>query len=245
MFNYATAKGADTRAKILGTALALFRERGFEATTMRDIARAAGMSLGAAYHYFPSKDAIVLAYYHQVEQEHERRVDKALERASSLSERLAIPFHAKLDIVSGDRPLLGALLRFTGQPSHPLSFLGPATQDIRLRSMAVFAATLRDERLTSDVRTLAPVALWALHMGILLFFLYDQSASQQRTRKLVDRSVALFVWILKATKLPGLRALPRKGLDVLTEAGLVPSAEEISASSPSAQAPAPNAEMRA
>ena len=36
-------------------ALGLFRKRGFHKTSMRDIARAAEMSPGAAYHYFPSK----------------------------------------------------------------------------------------------------------------------------------------------------------------------------------------------
>ena len=229
MFNYATAKGADTRARILNTALALFRERGFEATTMRDVARTAGMSLGAAYHYFASKDAIVLAYYHQVDGEHAARVEKALPRASSLAERLAVPFHTKLDILASDRPLMGALLRFTGQPTHPLSFLGKDTADIRLHSIGIFAESLREERLADDVRALAPTALWALHMGILLFFLYDQSPNQQRTRALADASIGLFVWLLRAVKLPGLRALPKRLLKVLDDAGLVPSAEHVSA----------------
>lgn len=226
MFNYATTKGADTRARILSTALALFRERGFEATTMRDVARASGMSLGAAYHYFASKDAIVLAYYHQVDREHAARVEKALPRASSLAERLAVPFHTKLDILAGDRPLMGALLRYTGQPTHPLSFLGRGTRDIQLHSMSIFAEALRSERLAEDVRTLAPVALWSLHMGILLFFLYDQSPNQQRTRRLVDASVGLFVWLLKAVKLPGVRVLPKRLLELLDDAGLVPRSEE-------------------
>jgi len=233
MFNYATTKGADTRARILSTALALFRERGFEATTMRDVARASGMSLGAAYHYFASKDAIVLAYYHQVDREHAARVEKALPRASSLAERLAVPFHTKLDILAGDRPLMGALLRFTGQPTHPLSFLGRGTRDIQLHSMSIFAESLRAERLAEDVRTLAPVALWSLHMGILLFFLYDQSPNQQRTRRLVDASVGLFVWLLKAVKLPGVRALPKRLLELLDDAGLVPRSEENTALAPS------------
>jgi len=233
MFNYATTKGADTRARILSTALALFRERGFEATTMRDVARASGMSLGAAYHYFASKDAIVLAYYHQVDREHAARVEKALPRASSLAERLAVPFHTKLDILAGDRPLMGALLRYTGQPAHPLSFLGRGTRDIQLHSMSIFAESLRAERLAEDVRTLAPVALWSLHMGILLFFLYDQSPNQQRTRRLVDASVGLFVWLLKAVKLPGVRALPKRLLELLDDAGLVPRSEENTALAPS------------
>ena len=67
MFKTKTPKGADTQARIFDAALALFRTRGFEATTMRDVAEAAELSLGAAYHYFSSKEAIVLAYYTRVQ----------------------------------------------------------------------------------------------------------------------------------------------------------------------------------
>src|SRR5690348_1319578 len=52
-----------TRRHLVERALALFQERGVEGTTMRDIAKAAGMSLGAAYYYFPSKEALVFAFY--------------------------------------------------------------------------------------------------------------------------------------------------------------------------------------
>ena len=229
MFKTSTAKGAESQARILEAALTLFRERGFEATTMRDVAARSGMSLGAAYHYFATKEAIVLAYYVQVAVEHARRVEELLPRVKSLQDKLSASIHAKLDIVEEDRPLLGALLRFTGQPSHPLSFLGPATRDLQLHSMAVLAAPLRDLSLPDDTRTLAPVALWAMHMGILLYFLYDESPGQRRTRRLVDGSASLFVTGLKLLRLPGIRAISRKVLAVLTDAGVVPSAEAIAA----------------
>ena len=74
MFKTKTAKGEDTSRRVFDTALRLFRDRGFEGTTMRDIADEAGLSLGAAYHYFVSKDAIVHAYYDRVQDEHARRV---------------------------------------------------------------------------------------------------------------------------------------------------------------------------
>src|SRR5688572_14850529 len=121
MFKTATPKGAETQARILDAALTLFRERGFDATTMREVASQAGMSVGAAYHYFPTKEAIVLAYYLQVTTEHARRVREELPGARSLNEKLALGINIKLDILRDDRPLMGALLRFTGQPSHPLS----------------------------------------------------------------------------------------------------------------------------
>ena len=57
-----TARAEDTRKRIYEAALELFRENGFEQTTMRDIAQKAGVALGAAYYYFASKEAIVGTY---------------------------------------------------------------------------------------------------------------------------------------------------------------------------------------
>src|SRR5687767_6642126 len=87
----------ETRRQILDTALGLFRERGFEDTTIREIAGAAGLSLGAAYYYFNSKEAIVAAYYEYVQQEHLRRCREAFARGGGLRERLRAALHTKID----------------------------------------------------------------------------------------------------------------------------------------------------
>ena len=227
MFKSVGHKGEESRARIYDAAMALFRERGFESATMRDVAAAAGMSLGAAYHYFPSKDSIILAFYDRVTDEHERRVRQALAGLTSLRDRLRAPFHIKLDILQADRPLMGALLRYAGQPDHPLSFLGAATRQIQVRSMVMFAESLRGVSLPQETRVLAPIALWAMHMGILLFFLYDKSPRQQLTRKLIDGGVDLFATALRLAKLPVLGGFRRKSLALLTEAGLVPRVHEL------------------
>ena len=222
-----TIKGTATRERLYATALALFRTRGFDATTMRDIATGAGMSLGAAYHYFDGKDAIVAEYYNEVQQLHAGRVRGAAARLPKLADRLKLALHAKLDIVAGDRPLLGALLRYTGDPSHPLSFLGRGTRDIQLHSMAVFADAIADEPMPDDVRALSPLLLWAMHMGVLLYFLYDESPGQRRTHALVDRAVDLFVGSLRIAKLAPLRPIRARVRALLDEAGLVPSTADI------------------
>jgi AcrR family transcriptional regulator len=49
----------DRRTQLIGVAGELFAERGFDATTVRDIAEAAGMLSGSLYHHFASKEAIV------------------------------------------------------------------------------------------------------------------------------------------------------------------------------------------
>ncbi len=229
MFNNAakTPKGKETRRRVLSTALTLFRAHGFEATTMREIAGEAGLSLGAAYHYFPSKEAIVFGYYESVQVEHEQRVRTLVGETRTMRDRIGGAMHTKLDILQEDRPLMGALLRFTGEPKHPLSFLGERTRPLQLRSIATFAHTVADERLPNDLAQLVPLTLWSMHMGLLLYFLYDESPKQRRTRQLTDGAVELFTRSLVLMKLPLLRPVRKRVATLLADAGLVPDADAI------------------
>ena len=56
--NRHTAKSEASRRKVLDAALALFSSQGFGATSMRQIAQRAGLSVGNVYHHFPNKEAI-------------------------------------------------------------------------------------------------------------------------------------------------------------------------------------------
>lgn len=222
-----TAKGKETRERILAAALGLFRARGFEAATMRDVAAEAGMSLGAAYHYFAGKEAIVLAYYERVQAEHERRVAEVLSGGGDLRTRVATALHLKLDTLREDRGLAGALLRYTGDPDHPLSFLGRGTRELTHRSMAVYADAVGEADVPADLRVLVPVLLWAMQMGLLLYFLYDESAGQARTRALVEGAADLFVSFLKLARVPLFRPIRSKVVALLDSAGLIPAEESI------------------
>jgi AcrR family transcriptional regulator len=221
MFKSATAKGAATRATLLEVALRLFREKGFDQTTMREIAVRAGLSLGAAYHYFPSKEAIILAYYAHVQRQHIHLAQQALATTTELRDRLAAVMHTKLDVLAEDRKIMGALLRFTGDPTHPLSFLGQTARPIQLASIRVFDDALEGAALPPDLRRIAPTALWALHMGILLYFLYDDSPNHARTRRLVDGAMGLVVRMLPVMRFPLFKPVRARLVALLDEAGLV------------------------
>jgi AcrR family transcriptional regulator len=54
-------KRAARRAQILNAAWACFQRQGLHATTMDDIIRASGLSAGAVYSYYPSKEELILA----------------------------------------------------------------------------------------------------------------------------------------------------------------------------------------
>jgi AcrR family transcriptional regulator len=214
----------DTRREIFTTALALFREQGFERTTMRDVAGRVGVSLGAAYYYFASKDAIVGAYYDHVHEEHASRCRTAFAADTALRARLRAALHGKVDVLAADRKLLRALFRYGGDPDHELSWFGPATAQRRRDSIALFAEALAGESLPADLRDAGPTLLWALHMGVLLFFVYDESPGQRRTRRLIDATVDLAVDLRRIVTSPLLRPVRRRLLGILGDAGLLGAA---------------------
>ena len=217
----ATDKGEQTRSQIFSSALELFRERGFDPTTMQEIATRAGVAKGAAYYYFPSKEALIQAYYETVQTEQERLCADFFATNKVLKPRLHLALHSKLDLARNDRNLLGVVFRYTGEPQHPLSCLGPGTAEIRRRSTEVFRDAISQEKLPQDLRVLLPIALWALQMGLLVMFLYDASPNQQRTRRMADGALNLTLKLLGLAKLAVLKPVRTAILKLLQEAELL------------------------
>ena len=217
-----TDKAEQTRMAIFQAALQLFREGGFDRTTMQDIAVRAGVVKSAAYYYFPSKDAIIAAYYETVQTEQERLCAEAFAATKKLEPRLKIALHSKLDLAKDDRNLLGVVFRYTGEPAHPLSCLGRGTQEIRRRATNIFRDAIAEEKLPPDLRELLPMALWAMQMGLIVMFLYDESPGQRRTRRLTDGALDLTLKLLGLAKLPVLKPVRKRVLELLKDAALLP-----------------------
>ena len=215
--------GEKTKAVILQTALELFRRRGFAVTTMRDIARSAKVATGAAYYYFPSKEAIVAAYYDQVQRLHAEKVREELNGKAGLRERLGVAMHSKLEILKDDRRFLGALFRYTGDPDHPLSVFGKGTHAQRSQSVAIFQEAIAGTNVSEELRQLLPWALWLAHLGMILFFIYDETEGQQRTHNLADGILDLLTQLIELTSSallrPFVQPFQTKILGMLREAG--------------------------
>jgi AcrR family transcriptional regulator len=218
----ATGKGEQTRHHIFRSALEVFREQGVDRTTMQEVAARAGVAKGAAYYYFPSKEAIIQAYYETVQEQQERLCAQVFAQGGTLRDRLAVAMNSKFDLAGADRKLLGVVFRYTGEPDHPLSCLGQGTFEIRRRATRVFRDAIAPEKLPKDLQQLLPVALWALQMGLLVMFLYDSSEEQHRTRRLAGGALDLTLKLLGLAKLPVLKPVRTKILALLRDANLLP-----------------------
>jgi AcrR family transcriptional regulator len=197
------AKSEETRERILQAAIELFQRKGFDETSMREIATEASVATGAAYYYFASKDAIVLAFYDQAQKDMEPHLEQALSRSKDLKQRLAALLQVKLEYFEPNRRLLGALSAHA-DPEHPVSPFSIHTREIRDRDVSFFQRALTGSRyrVPNDLETHLPRLLWLYQMGVILFWIYDRSPEQKRTRALVDKSVAVVVRLVKLSAFP-------------------------------------------
>lgn len=195
-----TPRGEETRAKILASALVRFRRRGFDKTTMREIADASGVALGAAYYYFPSKEAIVLAYYGQTQRNSTELATRVFESTSDIRARLRAAMNTRLDVIAADRKLLSALFRSIADPSSPVSVFSSESATVREESVRIFDTAIDTspevEALDREARRVLVLALWSLQMGFILYFIHDRSPGQRKTRALVDGVLDLVVGLL-------------------------------------------------
>lgn len=208
-------KSEATRARLLECALELFQEHGVDNTTMRDIANAAGMSLGAAYYYFPSKEALVFAYY-----EANQAVVERLRPTGTLREQLGEILHAKLRSIRSHRHMLGTILPRLINPGDPLSAFSAQTREVRTRAIEVFARPLRGQGLPEDVVGVAAHALWLFQLGAMLAYLNDTSGHQKRTHGLVDDALDMLVPLLPVLATPMGRNIVERVVGALDRAGI-------------------------
>jgi AcrR family transcriptional regulator len=213
---------SSTRDRILSSALALFRKKGFDRTTMRDVAKAAKTSLGAAYYYFPAKEAFVLAHWQSQMYEHERRSREVFSKSDDLAERVKAVFRHRIDLIKNDRPLLAGLFRGIGDVESPVSVFGGDTAALRARAIGLFREALEVDAVPEELRDAAALGLWVLMLAVVLYFTHDASPQQAKTRALAEGAVDLLVPLLPLLA-SGPASLWREQLEkLLREAGLWP-----------------------
>jgi len=214
-----TPKGEQTRELILNSALDLLADHGYEKTTMRAIAKRAGVSLGNAYHYFSSKEQLIQAFYHRLHEEHLKETRPALERESSFRGRLMAVMKLKISTLEPYHEFAGVLFKTAADPHSPLNPFAHASAPVRHDSIEMFEGLVAETRvrIPPDLRGELPYLLWLYHVAVILFWIHDSSPKHARTYRLIDQTVDLLDKLVSLASNPLMRPVRKRALKLVSE----------------------------
>jgi len=210
-----TPKKAElTRAKIVDVAMRLFLDQGFEKTTMREIASAAGLAPGAAYYHFESKEHLIFDFYEITFQKHLPEAEKILAEEKGLAKRIAGVVKAHLKVSEPYVEISKVLFRIAADPVNPLSPFSKASKDLRDRNIEILRRCLQGHKLDKTLAAKLPELLWMYKMGMILYWLHDTSPKRSKTYEFVDKTSALVASLIQLSRLPVLSGFSKKAVDL-------------------------------
>jgi AcrR family transcriptional regulator len=182
----------------------LVATRGYEATTLRDIAKEAGVSVGLLYRYFPSKQAVVIALYDELSSEYAQLA--AAMPPGRWRDRFLFALKTSLHVLEPHRMALRALTPvMVSDPEEGI--FSARTTFSRLRVQGVFEQVVTE---SSDAPR-QPLAealgrlLYLVHLAVLLWWLLDKSSNQRATATLVSLTQQLLPSAALAVRVPPVR----------------------------------------
>lgn len=198
-----SAKAQETRQRIFDVAVRLFMEKGYEATTMRDIAKAADSSLGLIYRYFESKDMIVMEVYRQLIQQTTVWIEAM--PSGNVAERFDTIMRQVLAEVTPYRTAWQGIFGGAMNPNSPIGVLGDGTRGLREAMGGVFLRLVMeasDAPKKSEQATALGALLYVMHLLVLLFWISDRSEGTRVTYQLLDFTKEGLSFIRGALVLP-------------------------------------------
>src|SRR5262249_29877618 len=120
-----------TAEKIVDAATALWAEKGYEQSTMRELARRLGMGVSSLYFYFKSKEEIVQHLYREINEEAIEKFRSTDDGEKSLAANFSRYVKLKMSLLQPHRSALVALLKEAVDPDSALSPLSSDSDTTR------------------------------------------------------------------------------------------------------------------
>jgi AcrR family transcriptional regulator len=201
-----TSQGLETRQRLYQTAIGLIATRGWQQTTLRDVAQESGVSVGLLYRYFPSKQAIVLTLYDELSAEYAGRA--AQMRPGRWRDRFLYALTTSLDVLRPHRGTLASLVGVLVGDAEDGVF-APQKAFSRLRVQGVFVQAVEGASDAPRGATAPALGrlLYLVHLAITLWWLLDRSPDQRATAgllALLERALPLIAVALRVPTVPGL-----------------------------------------
>lgn len=179
-----TTKGGETRRRILEVAAEAFARDGYAGASLNDLIRATGLTKGAFYFHFESKEALALEVFRERQAAWFAAITEQLEGDGSALERLGAATRALARLMEED-----PALRCVGKIGEELSAdprLAPEVGRLQDEWVAMVAGLLRRAVEEGEARPDLPV------------------------REVADVAVAAFIGLERVTEIRGDRGLGRR-----------------------------------
>jgi AcrR family transcriptional regulator len=211
-----TAQGRETRERLYRTAIALVAEHGYN-TPLREVANKAGVSVGLLYRYFPSKRAVVLAFYDELSTQY---AGQAAEMpAGRWRERFLFAFKTSLAVLRPHRDILAALAPvLVGDAKEGIFAASTAFSRIRVQKVFHDAVVGASDAPGASLAPALGRLLYLVHLGVILWWLLDKSPRQRATEGLVECIEKIMPTFAVVLRLPPIRAFVRSADALFLEA---------------------------
>src|SRR5687768_8556241 len=178
-----TAQGAATRQRLYETAIRLVASRGWEATTLRDVAAEAGVSVGLLYRYYPSKHAVLQQLYDEICAEYTDRLELPHGR---WRHRFVYALRRHVDVLRPHRAVLTGLLPVLVGTSESGLF-GSQAASARGRVLQVFqeAVAGANDAPAQPVAAALGRLLYLVNLCVILWWTLEKTPGQRATDQLV------------------------------------------------------------
>ena len=197
-------QGAAARDRLYETAIRMISERGYEATTLRDIAKAAHVSVGLLYRYFPGKQAVIIALYEELSRDFSRQA--AAMKPGKWRERFLFSLETSLRALRPHRTTLRALIPvLIGDPDDGVFAEGTAFSRVRVQQVFEDAVAGALDAPKAPIAGALGRLLYLVHLAILLWWLLDKTPHQRATGALVALTEQLLPSAALTLRLPPIR----------------------------------------
>ena len=179
-----TAQGAAARERLYRIAVRMMAKRGFESTTLREVASEAGVSVGLLYKYFPNKRAVIIALYDELS------ADFVAEAANMPGgrwrDRFVFSLNASLKALDPHRVALKGLIPvLVSDPEEGVFSEETAFSRVRVQRVFEEAVVGSTDAPSGALAQALGRLLYMAHLAVLLWWLLDKSAKQRATRALM------------------------------------------------------------
>jgi AcrR family transcriptional regulator len=188
-------KKQEHQQRFIDAFVAEVRARGYAAVTLRDVARAAGLSDGAVYKHFATKEKILLAYY-AGKMDRLRLEGETL--AGKTAYRLVEKLQALLEFQIGQYEGEKDFLEKTFQPTFVVAgLMWTEAAAMRKAYLGIVGSFLEAARANGEIPEIAWAVvvdeiLWGHYVGVMLYWLKDKSEHHEDTSQFIDRTLNLF-----------------------------------------------------